>query len=164
MANQLFADLVAEYRKPEMGVAILALFHFYEDCLNKKANINSEYQKLYNEQIKKPLEGGEEVDEKVDKKLDFANTLHFQRRLVAQFYADMADLYSEYPRYRSLIKKINNWFTFNELNLLKIILLLAKPASNVFIQVGNVPKPPTIDIQMYKSIRSLYKKVSKHIA
>ena len=155
IANQLFADLVAEYRQPKMGGAILALFHFYDQCVKKGTDIDSEYKKKYDNQI------NNQSDDFV--KVNFANTLHFQRRLVAQFYADMGDLYKNYPNYWLLRKKIYSWFTPNDLKLLKIVLLLAKPASNVFIQVGGVPEPPYNDNKMYKSIRFLYKKVKKHV-
>jgi hypothetical protein len=31
MVSQIFADLIADYRKPEMGIAVLALFDFYKN-------------------------------------------------------------------------------------------------------------------------------------
>ncbi len=52
MLNQLFADLCAEYRTPEMGGAIFALFSFYDKC---KGNINNEYINIYESQIQTKL-------------------------------------------------------------------------------------------------------------
>jgi hypothetical protein len=168
MGNQLFADLVAEYRKPEMGGAILSLFYFYDECKRNKKDINCEYKKIYERQIKSKLPVITNLcaidnETTTDMKINFADTLHFQRRLAAQFYTDMADLYAEHSCYCSLIKKINNWFTPKELQLLKIILLLSKPSGDVFINVDVSEELPDIDVQMYKSIRNLYFKVSKHI-
>jgi hypothetical protein len=154
MANQLFADLVAEYRTPQMGGAVLEMFRFYK-CLKKKKSVNKEYQKLYKVQIGKPLKKG--------KKVNFSNTLHFQRRLVAQFYTDMSDLYFDNPDNEVLHKKFDSWFTENELQLLKIILDLAKPADEVFVKINNVPEPLEIDRQMYQSIRKLYVEVKMRI-
>ncbi|WP_461248852.1 hypothetical protein, partial [Treponema sp. R6D11] len=80
----------------------------------------------------------------------------------AQFYADMADLYNKKSCNLFLRKKIRKWLTKNELQLLKIILLLDQPASKVFIKV-DVPEPIKNEVKMYKSIRSFYKKIKKHI-
>jgi hypothetical protein len=155
MANQLFADLVAEYRTPEMGGAILALFHFYDDCLKKKVAFDSEYERVYNIQLKQPLANGEKVD--------YVNTLHFQRRLVSQFYTDMADLCFERFDKKLFYKKLAIWFTDNEVQLLKIILHLAQPASNVFVKINNVPEPPEVEKPMYQAIHKLYTVVRKRI-
>jgi hypothetical protein len=92
MGNQLFADLVAEYRKPEMGGAILVLFHFYDECKKNNKNINCEYKKIYDCQIKSKLPvitklcAAENETTTANTEINFANTLHFQKRLVAQFY------------------------------------------------------------------------------
>jgi hypothetical protein len=85
MVNQLYAGLFQEYRSPEMGAAILSIFRFYcKDCGNSTANIAEEYKNKYEEQIENPLKNKQTVD--------YANTLHFQRRLVSQFYWNMAEL------------------------------------------------------------------------
>jgi thiol-disulfide isomerase/thioredoxin len=152
MINQLYAGLVQEYRSVEMGAAIFAIFRFYvEDCKNNIANIAVKYQKKYEEQIKKPLANKQAVD--------YSQTLHFQRRLVSQFYWDMAVLRYEYHFPRLSKKKIKLWFTPREVKLLAILLHLAEPAEKVFIEAGDVAKPPKGAAQMNQLIGKLYKEV-----
>jgi hypothetical protein len=157
MVNQLYSNLEVEYRSPEMGAAILALFHFFvEECNGDIKTINDEYQKKYEEQIGKYLKSGE--------KTDFSHTLHFQRRLVAQFYYSLARLRFDYGCYRLSTDKLKKWFTRNENKLLSIILHLAEPASNVFIKSEIIPPPPQAqkeEVYMYKMIYKLYNEISK---
>ena len=163
MVNQIFAGLVAEYRKPEMGGAIFALFHFYKYCTDNGLNINDEYIKLHDAQIKKSY------DVLYKKKhcnagfpVDFSSTLHFQRRLVAQFYADIAYLRQACFLVRLSKGKLKNWFTQDDLKLLEIILYLHHPAKNVFVNLERVCKPQKIKVPMYESIYKLYKEVKKN--
>jgi hypothetical protein len=54
MINQLYADLVQEYRSAEMGAAILAIFRFYiRDCKEDVGLIDSTYKEKYEIQIKR---------------------------------------------------------------------------------------------------------------
>jgi hypothetical protein len=56
MMNQLYSDMIKEYRSTEMGGAIFSIFRFYvTDCENNIRAIASEYKKKYEEQIDKPL-------------------------------------------------------------------------------------------------------------
>lgn len=151
MARQIYADLTKEYRSAEMGAAILAIFHFYTwDCENNVNAIADKYKEKYEEQIEGPLKRNESIN--------YADTLHFQRRLVAQFYADMANLcYEERPS----TKQMRKWLTPNEKTLRAIILHMAKPAAAVFEKPQNVFEPLDMedDAPMNKSILRLYEEV-----
>ena len=155
MINQIYADLLASYRSPEMGAAILAVFHFYtEDCKRNVSNIAAEYKKKYEKQIKDKLQ-----DKKEDE-IDFSKTLHFQRRLVAQFYFHMASLRYDHRFVRLPARYMKIWFTPGETNLLGIILHMAEPAGKVFEDAGEVPPPPYEDeVPMNKLIYKLYEEV-----
>jgi hypothetical protein len=152
MVNQIYADLIADYRSPKMGAAILALFHFYAIDCNENINIISdEYEEKYNEQIENHLSNGDK---------DFSNTLHFQRRMVAQFYFNMAVLRFNHCFFTRLSsKKMKIWFTSDDIKLLSIILHMAKPAEKVSIKVDDLSKPPKDNVQMNKLIHKLYKEV-----
>ncbi|MDR0683779.1 MAG: hypothetical protein LBF83_01430 [Spirochaetaceae bacterium] len=151
MVNQIYSDLVKEYRSPEMGGAILAIFRFYvKDCQNNVHAINEEYKKKYEKQINKPLEG--------DKSINYAGTLHFQRRLVAQFYYDMARLrYEE----RLPTKHLREWFTPREVTLLAIILHMVDASLGLFEEAHDVPEPPDMEdgVLLNKRIHKLYEEV-----
>jgi hypothetical protein len=149
MRNQMYADLVKEYRSTEMGAAVLAIFCFFKkDCRQNMETVCEKYEELYERQIKKPLEEGKPVH--------FSQTLHFQRRLVSQFYADMAFLHFE----RRLTKKqMEYWFTPNETKLLSILLHMVKPAQKVFEQVDSIPDPPESGAPMNELLFRLYEEV-----
>jgi hypothetical protein len=152
MMNQLYADLVREYRSSEMGEAILSVFYFYgETCKRQMADIPAEYKKKYEEQVEKPLKEGKPVD--------YAHALHFQRRLVSQFYSDMATL--RYKRHfpRLSTKDMRGWFTPNETKLLAILLHMVEPAKAVFEEAREVPEPPQDDTPMNDLIYKLYEEV-----
>lgn len=151
MVNQIYSDLIKEYRSVEMGVSIFSIFHFYVNECNERVDaIAGEYRKKYDKQIKIPLKRGEPIN--------YANTLHFQRRLVAQFYADLARLrYEE----RLSAKQLREWFTPRELTLLALILHMVKPAEAVFEEAHNVSEPPNMEegVLMNKWIYKLYEEV-----
>jgi hypothetical protein len=147
MVNQLYSDLVRDYRSTEMGAAVLAVFHFFVyDCKNDVSNIHGEYIKKYNEQIRNhPFE-----------KIDFSRTLHFQRRLLSQFYTDMAELYWGHKFFDLSKRKLKNWFTPSEVKLLGILLYMVNPAKEVFVQADDITEPPDDDTPMNRLLKRLY--------
>ncbi|MDR2143976.1 MAG: hypothetical protein LBP29_06375 [Treponema sp.] len=152
LMNQLYSDLVREYRSAEMGAAIFLIFHFYVTvCKNNVSFIADEYKKKYEEQIKIPLALG--------KQIDYDATLHFQRRLVAQFYADMATLRYKrrFPWFPA--KYLKEWFTPSEAKLLAILLHMAGPARAVFEEARNLSEPPEDEVFMNRQISKLYEEV-----
>jgi hypothetical protein len=156
MVNQLYANLETEYRSPEMGAAILALLHFFvKECNGDIKTINDKYHEKYKKQIKKHLKKGNK---------SFSNTLHFQRRRVAQFYYSLARLRFDYGRCGLSNVDLKMWFTQNETKLLSVLLHLAKPASSVFIKTEIIPPPPQEqdeEVHMNKMLYKLYKETKK---
>jgi hypothetical protein len=151
MVNQLYSELLQEYRGTEMGVAILAIFHFFtHDCKNDVSNIRSEYNDKYTKQI----------CNQYFEKIDFSKTLHFQRRLLSQFYADLAMLRYEYRFFGLSKRKLKAWFTPNEVKLLGVLLYMTDQAKKVFIQANDVPEPPDDNIPMNQLIKRLYDEVA----
>jgi hypothetical protein len=150
MVNQMYSDLVREYRSTEMGAAIVAMFHFFgHDCKNDVSNIHREYIKRYKKQIgNKPPED-----------IDFSKTLHFQRRMLSQFYSDMAMLYYEHRIFGLSKRKLKYWFTPNEVKLLGLLLYMVEPAKERFIQADDVTDAPDDDTPMNHLIKRLYDEV-----
>jgi hypothetical protein len=150
MINQLYAELVREYRSTEMGAAILAIFHFFvHDCQNDISNIHSKYIEKYEKQIASHN----------PEKIDFSKTLHFQRRLLAQFYSDMAMLHYEHRVFGLSKRKLKTWITPNEVKLLGLLLYMVEPAKLCFIQADDVTDAPDDDIPMNRLIKRLYDEV-----
>jgi hypothetical protein len=152
MVDSIYADLLHEYRSPTMGAAVLAVFNFYiHDCKNSINLIEKEYKNRYENEIAKKLEKKEEID--------YATTLHFQRRLIAQYYWDMAELRYEYKFPRLSQKKLKRFFTPSETELLSIVLYMGKAAAaTVFERAKNVSSPENDEDEapMNKLIFKLY--------
>jgi hypothetical protein len=110
-----------------------------------------EYRKKYEKQIGEPLKNGEPVN--------YAGTFHFQRRLLSQFYSDMAMLrYKRCPRLST--KNMREWFTPKKIQLLALLLYMVKPAKTVFEKADEVPEPPEPgDVPMNDLIYKLYEEV-----
>jgi hypothetical protein len=149
--NQIYADFVKEYRSAEIGGAVFAIFDFFVNtCKNKVENIHDEYIDKYNDQIK---------NNPSKDSIDYPKTLHFQRRLVSQFYFSMAMLRYEYRFPRLSTKNLKIWMTPSEVKLLDILLYMAKPASEVFERAGDLPEPPEDDVPMNRLLYKLYEEV-----
>jgi len=154
MISQIYANLLENYRSPEMGGAILAIFRFYnKNCERNVSKIAAAYKKKYKKQIRNKFRA------KKEDKIDFSKTLHFQRRLVAQFYFDMASLRYDNRFIRLPDKYMKIWFTSSEVKLLGIILHMAEPARKVFEDAGEVPPPYEDEVPMNELIYRLYEEV-----
>jgi hypothetical protein len=147
MLNQAYIALTTEYRSPEMGAAVLAVFYFYtHDCKNSVSNISDAYRARYQKEM-------------VQHQYAPAKILHFQRRLIAQFYYDMASLRYDYHFPRLSAKQLQRFFTPHETELLSLILHMAKPASEVFEKAENLSSPavpPENGAYMNKLLYRLY--------
>jgi hypothetical protein len=178
MAFQIYADLLREYRSSEMGAAILSVCQFYKENKGKsedefatkykeiyRKQIGDKLEKIYNKQMESNLEDNKQkkTSPEDEKPIDYAHTLHFQRRLIAQFYSDFAALrYKPYFPEELAMEQLQNWFTPREVNLLAIILRMDKPAENVFEEVGYVTPPEKKStVSMNKLIDDLYNEVKQ---
>jgi len=155
MVDQQFASLIAQYRSTEMGFAVFCILHFYEyDCLNNPDMIREKYIERFNREIKNPmLEGSLNIEP--------SKTLQLQRRLVAQFYWDLAKLYFE-NRFPSLSKKkLNQMVDANERQLISIVLQMSEANAECFIKCENVIDPPDDEVPMNILLKRLYDKTGE---
>jgi len=149
MNNQIYADLISEYRKPEIGEAIIAVIDFYtKDCNSDITKIEDEYLKRYEKEVA-PLDKEKRInhyiqeseagdinrqDTKCNNK-EFKNTLHFQRRLLSQYYYQLAALRYEGCRLTRLSQeKVREDFTTREAKLLRLLVEMNKAAEKTFIE------------------------------
>jgi hypothetical protein len=150
MADQQFSSLTEQYRSTEMGFAIYCIFNFYEkDCRNNPDNIKTKYIERFNTEIKAPMAKGEKIDP--------ANTLQFQRRLVAHFYWDLARLYfeSRFPRLKK--KKLYQMVDLNERQLINLVLHMSEANAECFAKYENIDEPPNDDaVPMNQILKRLY--------
>jgi hypothetical protein len=154
MVDQIYADLVSEYRTPEMGGAILSLIHFFtEDCGRSVDRIAVEYKNRYDKEIGRELRAHHPIS--------FAETLHFQRRLLAHFYWDMADSRYNYHFPRLSKKQLQGFMTENEKKLLNLILHMGIASTKVMIDIDSIDLAPEDDIKMNNLIHRLYEEVEE---
>lgn len=150
MLDQQFASLTEQYRSTEMGFAIHSLFHFYEkDCENNPDNIKERYKDRFHAEVRTPLESN-------DKNIDPVKTLHFQRRLIAYFYWDLARLYFE-SRFPKLTKKqLLKMVGENERQLISLVLHMSEANKECFAKYDNLIEPKDDEVPMNIDLKCLY--------
>jgi len=111
--NQVFSDLLNEYRSTSMGIAIKHVWDFYRNnCKGKITKVAYEYNRLKN--IDEAINTNEE---------EWRNSLHYHRRIVSHFYRHLAMFrFGRFPKIRE--RKIKSFFTKGDLEILKIIILI----------------------------------------
>jgi hypothetical protein len=127
MVNQIYADLLREYRSPEFGEAITALIDFYiDDCGRDVSRITDKYIKRHN-----------------NEKKDMKNSLHFKRRLLWQFYWDLSRLRYEYnfPCICALKHRLKKNFTKRESEVLRLLYHTVDGAKGCFDDISDVAEP-----------------------
>jgi len=124
--NQVFSELLNEYRSFSMGIAVKHIWDFFRDDCNKEIKkVVDEYYRI------------KEIDEELNKtEEDWKNSLHYHRRLVSQFYRHIAMfLFGRFPKIRE--RKIKSFFIKGDFDILKIIV----PIEQSFVEKeGEVPE------------------------
>jgi hypothetical protein len=140
MVNQIYADLLNEYRSFEFGEAITALINFYiNDCNREVSQITSTYKCRYDREEK-----------------DIKNSLHFKRRLLWQYYWDISRLRYEYGIFGISKQRIAKNFTKKESNLIGLLYHTVEGAKICFDDIVNVPEPECQDGKTEKAVYRLY--------
>lgn len=151
--TQLYSQLLSDYYKSEFGAAVMGLvFFFYKDCERDVKNIKNEYVKRFKETFENQIDKKQSGNEY---KIPNEQNLHYQRRLLTQFYYQL-DLCS-----RSFFigkRKIQKDFTSKEASLLKILYFMNEATSSpeIFMDISTDEQIPkrTKDINEY--IKHLY--------
>ena len=134
MNNQIYADLISEYRKPEIGEAIIAVIDFYtKDCNSDITKIEDEYLKRYKKEVAPLLDSQKKEENRCEDKIE--NSLHFQRRLLSQYYYQLAALRYQGGWFTRLAKeKVREDFTAREAKLLSLLSYMNKAAETIFTE------------------------------
>lgn len=142
MNNQIYADLISEYRSPAIGQAIISVIAFYtNDCNSDVEMIEKKYFERY------------ETDKQNGK---YENSLHFQRRLLSQYYYQLAALRYQGGRFTRLSKKkVREDFTAREAKLLSLLSYMNKAAENIFTDY-DIAGMPYADDKQNALLQKLY--------
>jgi hypothetical protein len=134
MINQTYGAFWDAYRSPEMGGAILSVMHFFtHDCKGKIDMIPNKFGERYDQEIRNELICG--------KKIDFDKTLHFQRRLIAYWYWQLASLRYDYGILGLSKRRLQKDFSSNESKLLSLIYHMGPAARDSFEDISNICEP-----------------------
>jgi hypothetical protein len=156
MVNQIYEDLVDRYNSVEMGEAIYSVFWFYKhDCECSVNKIYEEYIKRFNKEIK----------DKSNTEIEFSKTLHFQRRMLEQYYWHLATLRYKHKFIGLSQKKLTREFlTSSEVNLLALIYYMTPAAKAVFEKTGEI-RPPSenVDGMVEELIYRLYEEAKEFV-
>lgn len=122
--EQLYQQLLSEYRGHDFGVAIMEIgMFFHKDCGNDVSQIQERYTARF-------MHDFYEDKEHVSKE----HNLHYQRRLLTQFYYQLALCAKSFSIGK---KRVQRDFTSKEADLLKILFYMndAALSSDVFIEI-----------------------------
>ena len=153
--EQRYSSLLVEYRSHDFGEAIMEIGLFFHDiCKNDVSKIEREYTLIF----VNDFYGANKTNDRCTK-------LHYQRRLLSQFYWDL-DQCANSVFIRK--KRIQKDFSSKEANLLKILyyLNLAAESPNVFKDLSCddrlPPKAKSINIYI-KDIYNILKDAPPYI-
>lgn len=150
--EQRYSQLLAEYRGHDYAAAVMALTMFFnKNCKNDVNSIEKEYIKIYKAQFKYQFGLGEKPLTSVQND----QNLHFQRRLLNQFYWDL-DLCA-----RSLYigkKRIQKDFTSKEANMLKVLyyMNIAAESDEIFMDISTDDRLPPNPKSTNVRIKDIY--------
>lgn len=131
--EQYYNSLIIEYRSMEFGKAMQSVILFYtETCGKNVTRIYDEYEKRYIEEVL------HQKDHKTSE-----DVLHFQRRLLAQFFLDLEKC-ANTPFYFIGKARVQNDFTTGTKNLVKILYFmdLAVNNPNIYADISCEEKIP----------------------
>lgn len=112
MWEQTYSSLLSDYRSYGFGIAVQGIVEFFAvDCKSDVKKIKVEYERRFREDIKGIREKSSEL------------CLHYQRRLLAQFYYQL-DLCARSPFIGK--RRVRRDFTKREANIVRLLYLIGR--------------------------------------
>ena len=151
--EQRYSQLLSDYRGHDFGAAVMGItLFFYKQCKNSVDAIQSEYVKTFKKQFYNQLNQNTK-----EKQCNLSNNqkLHFQRRLLTQFYWDLDQCANSFYIGK---KRIQKDFSSKEANLLKVVYYMneATASPEIYMDITTddrlTPNPQSIN----KYIRHIY--------
>lgn len=156
--EQMYTQLLSDYCGYDFGAAVMGvIFFFHEDCSCDVEKIEEKYTECFVKKFKGSRKSGNEISND--------QNLHYQRRLLTQFYY----LLDQCARSRFIGKKrVQKDFSSKEANLLKVLYYMNEAASSdgVFMDISTADRiPPNAkSINVYiKHIYDLLRKSKPYI-
>lgn len=111
--EQFYNDLIKEYRSIEFGRAMQNIIQFYVNtCNSDVSKIKDEYEKCFIKEIE-------------NRPFELSQSLHFDRRLLAQFFIDLEKC-ARSPWFYIGRKRVQKDFTKGTKDTIKILYFMGK--------------------------------------
>ena len=137
MWEQSYSSLLSDYRSYDFGIAVQGIVEFFAiDCKSDVKNIKREYERRFREDIKEIREKSPEL------------CLHYQRRLLAQFYYQL-DLCARSPFIGK--RRVRRDFTSREADIVRLLYLMGSAVN----ESGVLFKDISCDERVPRSARGL---------
>jgi len=134
--NQMYSNLISEYRSYDFAIAVQRIIEFFViECESDVSKIPEKYRETFLMEIygisKVPIKSLDDIKKNYCSKnccqIDSDKTLHFQRRLLTQFYWDLdVCLKSIYVGKKWVLKD----FTKGEANIIRILYFMNETVDN----------------------------------
>jgi len=161
--EQRYSQLLAEYRGHDYAAAVMALTMFFnKNCKNDVNSIEKEYKIIFDAQFENQLQQNNNKHIFI---VPNDQNLHFQRRLLNQFYWDL-DLCARSIFIRK--KRIQKDFTSKEANMLKVLyyMNIAAESDEIFMDISTddrlSPNPKSTNVRI-KDIYEILKDAKSYV-
>ena len=156
--EQMYSQLLSDYCGYDFGAAVMGVVLFFkQDCNCDVGIIKKQYEDWFNKQFAKQLRENNPNFEnsKADYKIPNDQNLHYQRRLLTQFYF-LLDQCARSPFVGK--RRVQKDFSSKEANLLKVLyyMNLAAESSDVFMDIGVDDRIPPNPKSINKYIKHIY--------
>lgn len=133
--DQFYSNLISEYRSYDFAIAVQSVVEFFTlDCDSDVTKIPEKYKERFMKEIygiqesfPETLDDLKEIDKKNLLQKDSDKTLHFQRRLLTQFYWELNSCLKSSFVGRRHVKKD---FTKSESKIIKILYYMNEAVDN----------------------------------
>ena len=168
--NQMYSNLISEYRSYDFAIAVQRIIEFFVfECESDVSKIPEKYRETFlNEIYGKSNVSIKSLDDIKNNycsknccQIDSDKTLHFQRRLLTQFYWDLdVCLKSIYVGKKRVLKD----FTKGEANIIRILYFMNEAVDNddlLYKDINCYEQVPSKSKGINNSLCHLYKVLKK---
>ena len=156
--EQMYSQLLSDYCGYDFGAAVMGVvFFFNQDCDRDVGKIQEKYtdwfKKQFENQIKLANPNYQNI--KIEYKIPNDQNLHYQRRLLTQFYF-LLDQCARTPFIGR--RRVQKDFSSKEANMLKVLyyMNLAAESSDVFMDISVDDRIPPNPKSINKYIKHIY--------
>ena len=146
MWEQSYSSLLSDYRSYDFGIAVQGIVEFFSvDCKSDVKNIKREYERRFKEDIEKIQEKSPDL------------CLHYQRRLLAQFYYQL-DLCARTPFIGK--RRVRRDFTSREADIVRLLYLMGSAADEsdvLFKDISCDERVPRSAKGLSRSLADIYR-------